>query len=91
LAAVSVGIVEGNELLDLCYEEDSIADVDMNVVMSGDGRYIEIQATGEHSPYSKAQFEKLLGLAGSGIEKLLALQRDVLGELADKVGRFTEG
>lgn len=88
LAAISVGIVNGNELLDLCYEEDSNADVDMNVVMSGDGRYIEIQATGEHSPYSKAQFEKLLELAGRGIKILLGLQKDLLGELAGEVGRL---
>ena len=90
LAAVSVGIIEGSPMLDICYEEDSNADVDMNVVMSGDGRYIEIQATGEHSPYSKEEFEKLLALAGSGIKTLLDLQKDVLGELAGEVGRFPE-
>ena len=90
VAAISVGIVRGEAMLDLCYEEDSTADVDMNVVMSGDGRFIEIQATGEHSPYTKAQFEKLLELAGSGIETLLNLQRDVLGELAGEVRRFQD-
>ena len=90
LAAVSVGIVKGNELLDLCYAEDSDADTDMNVVMSGDGRYIEIQATGEHSPYSKAQFDRLLELAGGGIGTLLKLQKDVLGETAEEVRRLPE-
>lgn len=90
LAAVSVGIVEGNELLDLCYEEDSNADVDMNVVMSGDGRFIEIQATGEHSPYTGAQFERMLELARGGIGTLLKLQKDVLGEAAGEVGRFQD-
>lgn len=90
LAAISVGIAGGNELLDLCYEEDSNADIDMNIVMSGDGRFIEIQATGEHSPYTKEQFEKLLVLAGSGIDTLLKLQKDILGELAGEVGRFQD-
>lgn len=90
LAAVSVGIVEGNELLDLCYEEDSNADVDMNVVMAGDGRYIEVQATGEHLPYTRDQFEKLLEVAGNGIGILLKLQRDVLDEVAGEVGKFQD-
>ena len=87
LAAISVGIVEDCELLDLCYEEDSKASVDMNVVMSGDGRFIEIQAAGEKSPYSRVQFENLLEMAGSGIEKLILLQKDILGELSGEVGR----
>jgi len=86
VAAVSVGIVNNKELLDLCYDEDSNAEVDMNVVMSGDGRFIEIQATGEKSPYSREQFDKLLLLAQGGIKKLLELQKEALGELADKIG-----
>ena len=81
LAAVSVGMVGDNEVLDLNYEEDSNAVVDMNVVMSGDGRFIEIQATGEQSPYSRQQFDRLRDLACIGIEKLIGLQRDLIGEL----------
>jgi ribonuclease PH len=88
LAAASVGIVEDKELLDLCYEEDSKASVDMNVVMAGDGRFIEIQATGEKSPYSRQQFDKLLEMAGSGISILIRLQKDILGELTGEVGRI---
>jgi ribonuclease PH len=86
VAAVSVGIVDNRELLDLCYDEDSNAEADMNVVMSGDGRFIEIQATGEKSPYSREQFDKLLQLAQGGISELIGLQREVLGELADDIG-----
>lgn len=83
LAAVSVGMVGDREVLDLNYEEDSNAVVDMNVVMSGDGRFIEIQATGEQAPYSREQFDRLLGLACTGIEKLISLQREILGKLSD--------
>ncbi len=81
LAAVSVGMVGNDVLLDLNYEEDSNAVVDMNVVMTSDGRFIEIQATGEQSPYSRQQFNGLLDLAGMGIEKLIGLQKNLLGEL----------
>ena len=81
LAAVSVGMVGDGEVLDLNYAEDSNAIVDMNVVMSGDGRFIEIQATGEQSPYSRQQFDRLLDLACIGIEKLIGLQKDMIGEL----------
>jgi stage II sporulation protein E len=90
VAATSVGLVEEEELLDLCYQEDSNAIVDMNVVMSSDGRFIEIQATGEQSPFSRKQFDKLLRLAEKGIENLIDIQRNVLGELADKVGRVAK-
>ncbi len=81
LAAVSVGIVGKDEMLDLSYEEDSNAVVDMNVVMSGDGRFIEIQATGEQSPYSRQKFDRLLDLACTGIEELIGLQKSLVGEL----------
>lgn len=87
VGAVSVGLSEDGELLDLCYEEDSHAIVDMNVIMSGDGRFIEIQATGEQSPYSREQFDKLLDLAGKGVGRLIELQKSVLGETADEIGR----
>jgi len=75
VSAVSVGIVGGEALLDLEYVEDAAADVDMNVVMTGDGRLIEVQATAERVPYSRAQLDGLLDLAGSGIETIAALQR----------------
>jgi len=90
VAAVSVGVVDGEEVLDLCYEEDSNATVDMNVVMSGDGKFIEIQATGEQSPFSREQFDGMLDLARKGIAALIKAQRDALGHLADMVGRVTK-
>lgn len=79
LAATSVGIVDGAELLDLCYEEDSQAAVDMNVVMTADGGLVETQATAERGNYSRAQLNSLLDLAQSGIEEILAAQRKILG------------
>lgn len=88
VAAVSVGLSEDGALLDLCYEEDSKAIVDMNVVMSGKGEFIEIQATGEKSPYTREQFNTLLDLAGEGIKTLIELQKNVLGDEADEIGRI---
>ena len=79
VAATSVGIVDGEELLDLCYIEDSAAGVDMNVIMSDKGEFIEIQATGEKTSFSKKQLDILLNLAQSGIEKLIQIQKEVLG------------
>jgi ribonuclease PH len=61
--------------LDLCYEEDSQADADMNVVMTGAGRFVEVQATAEHSPFDDAQMERLISLARSGISRLVELQK----------------
>ncbi len=78
VAAVSVGIVEGKPVLDLDYAADSAADVDMNVVMTGSGRFVEVQGTAEGKPFSKAQLNKLLALAGRGIDELTALQRETL-------------
>ncbi|HKE22473.1 MAG TPA: ribonuclease PH [Bryobacteraceae bacterium] len=75
VAATSVGLVRGEPLLDLCYEEDSQADVDMNVVMTGAGRFVEVQATAEHSPFDDAQMERLISLARSGISRLVELQK----------------
>lgn len=80
VAAVSVGIVEGNEILDLCYEEDSRAHVDMNVVMTGAGEYIEIQGTGEEKPFDRHQLDRLLILAEKGIKDLTEAQNRVLEE-----------
>jgi len=84
VAAVSVGIVDGKPVLDLCYEEDSGAQVDMNVVMTGGGRYVEVQGTAEESPFSHEELGKLLELAGSGIRDLVAVQREVLGIPGDR-------
>ncbi len=76
VAAVSVGVVDGEILLDLCYEEDSHAHVDMNLVMTGEGEYIEIQGTGEESPFSRAQMNALLEMGELGIQQLIAYQND---------------
>lgn len=75
LAAVSVGVVHGVPMLDLCYTEDSSADVDMNVVMTGDGRLVEIQGTAEGTPFAKETLQSLIGLAEEGIRKLIAVQK----------------
>jgi len=75
VAAVSCGVVEGQAVLDLDYPEDSTAEVDMNVVMTGDGGLVEVQATGERTPLSRASLDELLGLAAAGIERLREAQR----------------
>jgi ribonuclease PH len=75
IGAVSVGIVDGEALLDLDYEEDSSGEVDMNVVMRGDGTLIEVQATAERNAFSREQLDKLIDLAAAGIEQLAAFQR----------------
>jgi ribonuclease PH len=76
VAAVSVGIVGGEALLDLDYEEDSAAETDMNVVMTGEGLLVEVQATAERDPFSRELLDRLLDLAAGGIEELTAAQRD---------------
>ena len=80
VAAISVGIVEGIPVLDLEYVEDSGADVDMNVVMTGRGDFVEIQGTGEKSVFSRQDLDILLGLAQKGIQELIALQKNILEE-----------
>ncbi len=75
VAATSVGIVRGAPMLDLCYEEDSQADVDMNVVMTGAGKFVEVQATAEHDAFDDAQMSELIGLARLGIARLIEIQR----------------
>ena len=79
LAAVSVGMVRGIPAVDLVYEEDAKADVDMNVIMTGQGRFVEIQGTAEREPFDQRTLTKLLGLAGRSIDALVALQRKTLG------------
>ena len=78
VAAVSVGVVEGEALLDLDYAEDSTAEVDVNVVLAGDGRLIEVQATAERAPLSRDQLDELLDLATGGIEEIEIAQRDAV-------------
>ena len=81
VAAVSVGVVAGTPMLDLAYDEDSRADVDMNVVKTGDGRFIEVQGTAEGPPFERGALDSLLELADSGIRELVALQRSIVGDL----------
>ena len=79
VAAASVGIVGGEMLADLTYEEDSRAEVDMNVVMTGSGRFVEVQATAEQTPFNDAQMQRLLELARGAIGELITVQKGVLG------------
>src|SRR6202167_5785967 len=81
VAAISVGIVDGEILLDLNYEEDSRADVDMNFVMTAGNKIVELQATAEHQVFDEAQFAKMLGFARSGVQALIAKQQGVLSGL----------
>jgi ribonuclease PH len=84
LAAISVGIVESRPALDLDYVEDSAAEVDMNVVRTDDGRYIELQGTAEQTPFPRAQLDSLLNLADTGIDRLIGAQREALGSALDQ-------
>ena len=84
VAAMSVGIVGGRPLLDLNYAEDSSAEVDMNVVMTGAGAFVEVQGTAEHAPFSKARLDDLLTLAAAGIDRLIGLQRRALEARGEK-------
>ncbi len=79
VAATSVGIVNGVPLLDLCYEEDSRAEVDMNVVLTEDGKFVELQATGEKSAFDDAQLAAMLALGREGVKALVEMQKKVLG------------
>lgn len=87
VAAISVGIVDGEALLDLCYEEDSRADVDMNLVMTGAGKFVEVQASAEREAFDDAQLQTMTRLARSGIESLFSKQREVLKSLGDAFKR----
>jgi ribonuclease PH len=81
VAAVSVGIVEGSILLDLCYEEDSQAEVDLNFVMTGARKIVEIQATAEQHPFDEAQLKRMMDLAGVGVYSLIERQKTILKDL----------
>ena len=78
IAATSVGIISGTPMVDLCYEEDSQADVDMNIVMTGSGKFIELQATSERSPFDGQRLTEMLSLGKSGIEQLRLIQEEAL-------------
>ncbi len=80
LAAISVGVVDGQPVLDLPYAEDSTAETDMNVVMTGKGLFVEVQGTAEGAPFSRDELDSLLGLAEGGIRRIHALQREYLAE-----------
>ncbi len=86
IAAVSVGVVDGECVLDLAYAEDSRAQVDMNLVATGAGRFVEIQGTAERNPFTPAQLQRMLELGTAGIGHLVTLQRQVLGERGKRVG-----
>jgi ribonuclease PH len=83
VAATSVGIVGGTPMLDLAYDEDSKADVDMNIVKTGDGRFIEVQGTAEGPPFERKALDDLMELADAGIRELVALQRTVVGDFRE--------
>ena len=86
VAATSVGLIKGTPMLDLCYAEDSTADVDMNIVMTGSGQFIEIQGTAEETPFSRADYDQMLDLAVGGIQELVRLQNRMMLESLDEAG-----
>jgi ribonuclease PH len=81
VAAVSVGVIDGVPMLDLAYEEDSRAEVDMNVVKTGDGRFVEVQGTAEGAPFPRQALDDMLALAGRGITELVSHQRTLVGDI----------
>lgn len=83
VAATSVGIVDRNLLIDLTYEEDSKAELDMNIVMTGQRKFIEVQGTAEREPFSKTEMDKLLALAENGIKQLIEIQKEAIGKYVD--------
>ncbi|GGH72809.1 ribonuclease PH [Compostibacillus humi] len=91
LAATSVGILaDGTPILDLDYEEDSQANVDMNIVMTGSGKYVEIQGTGEEATFTPEELQTMLQLANSGIKEIIEVQKSALGPLAARIGELRE-
>jgi ribonuclease PH len=86
LASVSVGVVQEQPALDLNYEEDSKAKVDMNVVMTGSGAFVEVQGTGEEAPFTRKELDSMLSLAEAGIIKLVQMQKDMLGQAGERIG-----
>lgn len=90
VSAISVGVVNGNSVLDLCYKEDSNAKVDMNVIMTDKKEFVEIQGTGEEAPFSKQELIRLLELAEKGNSELIEMQRNIIGEIADLIDKANE-
>ena len=84
VAAISVGVVQGRPVLDLNYIEDSSAEVDMNVVMTGAGAFVEVQGTAEQAPFQRARLDEMLALAATGIQRLVTLQRRVLAARGER-------
>ena len=91
ICAVSVGIVDGEPRLDLHYDDDVAAATDMNVVMTGDGRFVEVQGTAEEAPYTREELQALLALAEQGCQQLTALQEEALGAPLPPRGRLLNG
>ncbi len=87
LAATSVGVLEDKTILDLCYEEDSQAQVDMNIVMTGNEEFVELQGTGEEATFSYTQLQEMVGLAQKGISELFDQQKELLGDLNKHIDR----
>lgn len=81
LAAISVGILDGETILDLCYDEDAAVQVDMNIIMTGNGRFVEVQGTAEGEPFTKQEMETLFTYAEKGIQELTGIQQQLLGEI----------
>lgn len=86
VSAISVGVVGGQPILDLCYKEDSTAKVDMNVIMTEKKEFVEVQGTGEEAPFSRTELMKLLELAEKGNTELIEMQKEALGSAADLIG-----
>ena len=86
IAATSVGRLNGEVILDLCYEEDAAAEVDMNIVMTGAGHFVEIQGTGEEASFTRQEMDSMVDLAAMGIESLVSAQKEALGEIASTIG-----
>jgi ribonuclease PH len=90
IAAISAGRLKGELILDLCYTEDSAAEVDMNIVMTGAGRFVEVQGTGEEATFTRKEMDGLLALAGQGIESLVAYQKELFGQAAAGIGEGSQ-
>lgn len=86
IAATSVGRLDGELILDLCYEEDSAAEVDMNIVMTGSGSFVEVQGTGEEASFTRQDMDSMIDLAVQGISDLISSQKEVLGDIANTIG-----
>lgn len=86
LASISVGVIQERAIVDLNYEEDSKAKVDMNVVMTGAGAFVEVQGTGEEAPFTRAELDGMLSLAEDGIRRLIEMQKDSLGPAGARIG-----